>query len=414
MMTNRTGRVNTRLLLLAVMASSTVTGCASLSQKEKGAVIGATAGGVAGGVIGRNNGSTAKGAILGAAVGGAIGAVIGHQMDQQAKKIEQQVAGATVERVGEGIQVTFASGLRASPFVQARTDAYSLADLSAPARSSKLSVTRGQGVAGVDLSMPLVKRIATGSVLHATRERALGKLGGLNRLHLAQPPVAIAQHQPRAGLDAGAQAAVGVEFEDAHAQRIGVLNHAHGGFRADHRRAMRAAHPEAEAARFACDQLAGKIIAAGLGARRNGVGREALPARHAGIDACLKHGIPRTVHIGTDEVYGSIDEGSWDENEPLKPNSPYSAAKAAAELLVRAYFVTYGLNVSSTRCSNNYGPYQFPEKVIPLFVTNLIDGGKVPLYGDGLNVRDWLHVDDHCRGRRRHPPPAHPTLGAPT
>ncbi len=116
------------------------------------------------------------------------------------------------------------------------------------------------------------------------------------------------------------------------------------------------------------------------------------------LDACLRHGIPRTVHIGTDEVYGSIDEGSWDEDEPLKPNSPYSAAKAAAEMLVRAYFVTYGLNVSSTRCSNNYGPYQFPEKVIPLFVTNLIDGGKVPLYGDGMNVRDWLHVDDHCRG----------------
>jgi dTDP-glucose 4,6-dehydratase len=116
------------------------------------------------------------------------------------------------------------------------------------------------------------------------------------------------------------------------------------------------------------------------------------------LDACLRHGIPRTVHIGTDEVYGSIDEGSWDENEPLMPNSPYSAAKAAAELLVRAYFVTYGLNVSSTRCSNNYGPYQFPEKVVPLFVTNLIDGGTVPLYGDGMNVRDWLHVDDHCRG----------------
>ena len=116
------------------------------------------------------------------------------------------------------------------------------------------------------------------------------------------------------------------------------------------------------------------------------------------FDACLQHGIPRVVHIGTDEVYGSIDSGSWDENEPLRPNSPYSAAKAAAELLVRAYHVTYGLNISSTRCSNNYGPYQFPEKVIPLFVTNLIDGAKVPLYGDGLNVRDWLHVDDHCRG----------------
>ena len=116
------------------------------------------------------------------------------------------------------------------------------------------------------------------------------------------------------------------------------------------------------------------------------------------LDSCLRNSIPRIVHIGTDEVYGSIETGSWTEDEPLLPNSPYSAAKAAAELLVRAYFVTYGLNVSSTRCSNNYGPYQFPEKVIPLFVTNLIDGGQVPLYGDGLNVRDWLHVDDHCRG----------------
>ena len=116
------------------------------------------------------------------------------------------------------------------------------------------------------------------------------------------------------------------------------------------------------------------------------------------LDSCLRNSIPRIVHIGTDEVYGSIDEGSWDENEPLLPNSPYSAAKAAAELLVRSYFVTYGLNVSSTRCSNNYGPHQFPEKLIPLFVTNLIDDKNVPLYGDGLNVRDWLHVDDHCRG----------------
>lgn len=124
----------------------------------------------------------------------------------------------------------------------------------------------------------------------------------------------------------------------------------------------------------------------------NVVGAQAL------FDACLRHSIPRTVHIGTDEVYGSIETGSWTEEEPLLPNSPYSAAKAAAELLVRAYHVTYGLNISSTRCSNNYGPYQFPEKVIPLFVTNLIDGLQVPLYGDGLNIRDWLHVDDHCRG----------------
>ncbi|MFM7597008.1 MAG: dTDP-glucose 4,6-dehydratase [Actinomycetota bacterium] len=116
------------------------------------------------------------------------------------------------------------------------------------------------------------------------------------------------------------------------------------------------------------------------------------------LDACLRHSISRVVHIGTDEVYGSIDVGSWTEDSPLLPNSPYAASEASAELLARAYHRTYGLPVSTTRCSNNYGPYQFPEKVIPLFVTNLIDGAKVPLYGDGLNVRDWLHVDDHCRG----------------
>jgi dTDP-glucose 4,6-dehydratase len=116
------------------------------------------------------------------------------------------------------------------------------------------------------------------------------------------------------------------------------------------------------------------------------------------FDACLRAKTPRVVHIGTDEVYGSIAEGSWNEECPLLPNSPYSAAKAGAELLARAYHRTYGLDISTTRCSNNYGPFQFPEKVIPLFVTNLIDGRRVPLYGDGRNVRDWLHVDDHCRG----------------
>lgn len=116
------------------------------------------------------------------------------------------------------------------------------------------------------------------------------------------------------------------------------------------------------------------------------------------FDAALRAEVGRVVHIGTDEVYGSILEGSWTEESPLQPNSPYAAAKAGAELLARAYFVTYGLNISTTRCSNNYGPYQFPEKVIPLFVTNLMDGLTVPLYGEGLNIRDWLHVDDHCRG----------------
>jgi len=116
------------------------------------------------------------------------------------------------------------------------------------------------------------------------------------------------------------------------------------------------------------------------------------------LDACLRAGIPRVVQVSTDEVYGSIAEGSFREGDQLLPNSPYSAAKAGGDLIARAYHVTHGLNVSITRCTNNYGPYQFPEKVIPLFVTNLLDGAKVPLYGDGLNVRDWLHVDDHCRG----------------
>lgn len=116
------------------------------------------------------------------------------------------------------------------------------------------------------------------------------------------------------------------------------------------------------------------------------------------LQAALDAGVERFVHVSTDEVYGSIDEGSWDENEPLLPNSPYSASKASSDLIARAYARTFGMHVNITRCSNNYGPHQFPEKVIPLFVTNLMDGKKVPLYGDGLNVRDWLHVDDHCRG----------------
>jgi dTDP-glucose 4,6-dehydratase len=116
------------------------------------------------------------------------------------------------------------------------------------------------------------------------------------------------------------------------------------------------------------------------------------------FDAALRHGVERVVHISTDEVYGSIDEGEWTEDTLLEPNSPYSAAKAGSDLIARAYAKSYGLNISITRCSNNYGPYHFPEKVIPLFVTNLLDGKKVPLYGEGANVRDWLFVGDHCRG----------------
>ena len=116
------------------------------------------------------------------------------------------------------------------------------------------------------------------------------------------------------------------------------------------------------------------------------------------LDAAMRAGVSKVVHVSTDEVYGSIAEGSWDEQRPLEPNSPYSASKAGSDLLARSYFRTHGLDVSITRCSNNYGPYHFPEKLIPLFVTNLIDGMHVPLYGDGGNIRDWLHVDDHCRG----------------
>jgi len=116
------------------------------------------------------------------------------------------------------------------------------------------------------------------------------------------------------------------------------------------------------------------------------------------LDAALRHRLGKFVHVSTDEVYGSIEQGSWSESEALEPNSPYAASKAASDLIARSYARTHGVDVSITRCSNNYGPYQFPEKVIPLFVTNLVDGQPVPLYGDGLNIRDWLHVDDHCRG----------------
>jgi dTDP-glucose 4,6-dehydratase len=114
------------------------------------------------------------------------------------------------------------------------------------------------------------------------------------------------------------------------------------------------------------------------------------------IDASRRHGVPTFIQISTDEVYGSLASGFASEAAPLVPSSPYSASKAAADLLVSSYGVTYGYQPIVTRCTNNYGPYQSPEKVIPLFVTNLIDGGKVPLYGDGGNERDWLHVEDHC------------------
>ena len=116
------------------------------------------------------------------------------------------------------------------------------------------------------------------------------------------------------------------------------------------------------------------------------------------LENSVKYGLQKFVQVSTDEVYGSIDEGSWDEDCPLLPNSPYSASKAGADLLVRAYNRTFGLNTNITRCSNNYGPFQYPEKAIPLFTTNLLQNREIPMYGTGSNVRDWLHVNDHCRG----------------
>jgi len=118
------------------------------------------------------------------------------------------------------------------------------------------------------------------------------------------------------------------------------------------------------------------------------------------LDAAVKNGAKRFHHVSSDEVFGALsDEGKekFNEDWPFRPNSPYAASKAGADCLVRAYFKTYGLPISITNCSNNYGPYQFPEKLIPLAITNLMEGKKVPIYGDGMQVRDWLYVEDHCR-----------------
>lgn len=116
------------------------------------------------------------------------------------------------------------------------------------------------------------------------------------------------------------------------------------------------------------------------------------------LEASYKTGIETVIHVSTDEVYGSLAEGSADESYPLKPSSPYAASKAASDLLARSYFVTHGLDVRTTRCCNNYGKYQFPEKVIPVFIDKLNSGEKLPIYGDGKNLREWIHVSDHVRG----------------
>jgi dTDP-glucose 4,6-dehydratase len=134
------------------------------------------------------------------------------------------------------------------------------------------------------------------------------------------------------------------------------------------------------------------ILDPGLFIKTNVLGTQNL------LNFSMKNKVQKFIHVSTDEVYGSIFEGSWSEDWPVAPNSPYSASKAGSDLLALSYFKTFGFNVSVTRCSNNYGPYQYPEKVIPLFITNLIEGKRLPIYGSGLNVRDWIHVDDHCDG----------------
>jgi dTDP-glucose 4,6-dehydratase len=116
------------------------------------------------------------------------------------------------------------------------------------------------------------------------------------------------------------------------------------------------------------------------------------------MDTARRLEIERVIHIGTDEVYGSVEIGSSKETDPLEPRSPYSASKAGSDLIALSYHHTYGVPVTVTRCTNNFGPYQYPEKAIPLFTTNLLEGKRIPLYGDGLNQRDWLFVDDHCAG----------------
>lgn len=119
---------------------------------------------------------------------------------------------------------------------------------------------------------------------------------------------------------------------------------------------------------------------------------------HRLLEQCRRHGVERVVHVSTDEVYGSIDEGSWSESFPMEPNNPYAASKAASDCLARSHHRSFGLDLSITRCSNNYGPRQHPEKIIPKFVTRMLRGMDLTVHGDGSAVREWIHVDDHCRG----------------
>ena len=154
-------------------------------------------------------------------------------------------------------------------------------------------------------------------------------------------------------------------------------------------------HRVTEVVHFAAESHVDRsILGSGPFVQTNVVGTQVL------LDVAKAKGVQKFLYVSTDEVYGTLPEDrpeiKFTEETPLQPNSPYSASKAAGDCLVRAYFHTFHMPVLTTRCSNNYGPYHFPEKLIPLFVTNLIEGKKVPLYGDGMNIRDWLYVEDHC------------------
>ncbi|MFD4620320.1 dTDP-glucose 4,6-dehydratase [Streptomyces sp. NPDC058475] len=216
----------------------------------------------------------------------------------------------------------------------------------------------------------------------------------------------IGSHYARTMLDGGYPG-----FEDAHVTVLDQLTYA------GRRDNLPAAHPRLTFVRgnildrellrsvldgqdavvhFAAESHVDRSIESGTAfVRTNVEGTQSL------LEACLTVGVERVVHVSTDEVYGSIEEGVWTEESPLLPNSPYAASKAASDLIALAYFRTHRLNVSVTRCSNNYGPYQHPEKFIPLAVTHLLEGRPIPVYGDGQQVREWLHVDDHCRALHR-------------
>lgn len=151
-------------------------------------------------------------------------------------------------------------------------------------------------------------------------------------------------------------------------------------------------HPIETVVHFAAESHVDRSIADGSAfVRTNVLGTFTL------LDRAQKHGVRRFIHVSTDEVYGSTPSGSFRETDDLNPSSPYSSSKAGSDLLARSFYITHGLPVIVTRCTNNYGPYQFPEKLIPLFATNLLEGKKVPVYGTGKNIRDWLYVLDHCR-----------------